>query len=123
MSTTTIKVKILTDCEFCDGKAYIPLGEAYDSNGGIYTRYIPCSYCEGSGLRTKYINLVDFIRLIESVDICQPDYKDMAEEEPLSQYIDNLEFAGIKIKENTECQTIMAQPHLQNHQQAGILVL
>jgi hypothetical protein len=95
MSTTTIKVKVLTDCEFCEGRAYIPIGEAEDPNGGIYTRYTPCSYCEGSGLRTKYINLVDFIRLMETIDICQPDYRAMAEEEPVSQYQDSREAAGI----------------------------
>ena len=96
MATSTIKVKILTDCEFCEGKAYIPIGEAEDTNGGIYTRYIPCSYCDGSGLRTKYINLGDFIRLTETFDICEPDYRAMAEEEPVSQYLDSLESAGIK---------------------------
>jgi hypothetical protein len=64
MSTTTIKVKILADCEFCDGKAYIPVGVTKDSNGEIYEQYQPCSYCEGSGLRTKYINLVDLIKYL-----------------------------------------------------------
>jgi hypothetical protein len=94
--STTIKVKVLTDCEFCEGKAYLPIGEAEDSNGGIYTRYIPCKYCEGSGLMSKYINLVDFIRLMESVDVCQPDYRALAEETIRSQYIDSLESAGLK---------------------------
>ena len=51
--SSTIKVKILTDCEFCEGKAYISVGEVEDPNGGIYTRYIPCKHCEGSGLQTK----------------------------------------------------------------------
>jgi hypothetical protein len=94
--STTIKVKVLTDCEFCEGKAYLPIGEAEDSNGGIYTRYIPCKYCEGSGLMTKYINLVDFIRLMETIDILEPDYKALAESEPTSQYLDSLESAGMK---------------------------
>jgi hypothetical protein len=93
--STTVKVKILTDCVFCEGKAYIPMGEAIDSFGGIYTKYIPCSYCEGTGLRTKYINLVDFIRLVESIDIMEPDYEAMAEREPTSQYVDSLESAGL----------------------------
>jgi hypothetical protein len=95
MSTTTIKVKILTDCEFCEGRAYIPIGEAEDFSGGIYTKYTPCIYCDGSGLRTKYINLVDFIRLIETIDIFEPDYKALAEIEPTSQFQDSSESAGI----------------------------
>jgi hypothetical protein len=83
--TTTIKVKILTDCEFCEGKAYIPVGKAIDSFGGEYTRYLPCHYCDGTGLRAKYINLVDFIRLMETIDICEPDFKALAEPEPTSR--------------------------------------
>jgi hypothetical protein len=94
--TNTIKVHVLSECEFCGGRAYLPIGEVADSKGGIYTRYIPCKYCEGSGLMTKYINLVDFIRLMETIDICQPDYRDLAEVEPVSQYIDSMESAGIK---------------------------
>jgi hypothetical protein len=96
MSTTTIKVKILTDCEFCEGKAYLPVGEAEAPDGGIYTRYIPCKYCEGSGLQTKYVPLVDFIRLMETIDIFEPDYKALAEVVMRSQYLDSLESAGLK---------------------------
>jgi hypothetical protein len=94
--TSTIKVKILTDCEFCEGKAYLEVGEEEDSNGGIYTRYIPCKYCEGSGLMTKYINLVDFIRLMEAIDIFEPDYKALAEESIRSEFIDSMQSAGLK---------------------------
>jgi hypothetical protein len=94
--TATIKVKILTDCEFCEGRAYLPIGEVEDSNGGSYTRYIPCKYCEGSGLISKYINLVDFIRLMEGIDIMEPDYRSLAEREAISQYLDSLESAGLK---------------------------
>ena len=93
---STIKVKIQTDCEFCDGKAYIPAGETKDSKGEFYTRYTPCSYCEGSGLREKYINIIDFIRLMETIDICEPDYKALAEVEPVSQYVDSMESAGLR---------------------------
>jgi hypothetical protein len=96
MATSTIKVKILTDCEFCEGKAYIPEGEEVDSFGGIYTKYIPCKHCEGSGLMSKYINLVDFIRLMETIDIFEPDYKALGEEVLRSQYIDSMESAGLK---------------------------
>jgi len=87
---------MLTDCDFCEGRAYIPIGEAEDSEGGMYTRYIPCSNCDGSVLRTKYINLVYFIRLIETIDVMEPDYRALAVEEPVSQYIDSLESAGIR---------------------------
>jgi hypothetical protein len=32
---------------------------------------------------------------METIDICQPDYRAMAEEEPVSQYQDSREAAGI----------------------------
>jgi hypothetical protein len=94
--TTTIKVKILTDCEYCKGKAYIPAREAKDSKGEIYTQYVPCRHCSGSGMSEKVVSLVEFIRLIETVDIFEPDYKSLAEREPISQYVDSLEAAGIR---------------------------
>ena len=95
MTTTTIKINILTECVYCDGKAYVPVGEVEDSKGEKYTRYIPCKYCEGSGLREKFINLVDFIRLMETIDIFEPDYRSLAEVEPTSEYQDSKESAGI----------------------------
>jgi hypothetical protein len=94
--TTSIKIKILTDCNYCQGKAYIPVGEAQDSKGGLYTQYVPCPQCGGSGHQEKYISLQDFVQLIETVDIFEPDYSQLSEREPVSQYVDSMEAAGLR---------------------------
>jgi hypothetical protein len=93
---STIKVKILTNCDYCQGKAYLPVSETVDTKGEFYTQYKPCPHCEGSGHQEKYISLVEFVRLIETVDIFEPDYEALAESEPVTQYVDSLEAAGIR---------------------------
>ena len=32
-----IKVQVLTQCKHCNGEAYLPMGEALDSQGRTYT--------------------------------------------------------------------------------------
>ncbi len=60
-----LKVQILAPCSHCNGKAYIPMGEAKDCNGHIFTRHVPCPYCEGSGNEPKWIDLADFAKLLQ----------------------------------------------------------
>ena len=60
-----IKIQILTHCEYCGGKAYLPAGEAVSNSGERYQRYVPCAQCEGSGRGTKWISLQDFIPLLK----------------------------------------------------------
>ena len=43
------KVHILTQCELCNGEAYLPNGEGEDYKGRKYTRYAPCPTCERPG--------------------------------------------------------------------------
>jgi len=45
-----VKVHILATCSHCNGEAYQPVGETEDSQGHTYTRYTPCSICQGSGV-------------------------------------------------------------------------
>ena len=59
-----VKVQVLTKCEHCNGEAYLPMGEAEDSQGRTYTRYVPCPMCEGSGNEPKWISLDDFAKLV-----------------------------------------------------------
>jgi hypothetical protein len=59
-----LKVHILASCSHCNGKAYLPMGEAEDSQGHTYTRHIPCPYCEGSGNEPKWLELADFAKLM-----------------------------------------------------------
>lgn len=60
-----IKVKILSKCEHCDGKAYLPFKEAIDSKGEKYMQFLPCPKCQGSGMTGKCINLTEFKQLLE----------------------------------------------------------
>lgn len=93
--TTTIKIHIKITCKYCNGSAYIPIGQEKDYKGEFYTRYQPCSYCEGSGLASRWISLKEFINLIDKVDTFESDYLVLAEKEPVSQYQDSRESAGI----------------------------
>ena len=97
MSTTgRIRIKILDTCPRCEGIAYLPLADVEDEKGELYTRYITCSMCEGSGLVEKSISLTQFVQLIVSVDVFEPDYSSLAEKEPVTQCSDSLESAGLK---------------------------
>jgi hypothetical protein len=59
-----IKVQVLKQCEHCNGEAYLPMGDAEDSQGHKYTSYIPCPMCEGSGNAPKWISLDVFAKLL-----------------------------------------------------------
>jgi len=58
------KVHILTRCEHCQGQAYLPVGEAQDYQGNTYTRFAPCSSCDGTGKSGKWVELSEFARLL-----------------------------------------------------------
>ena len=93
-----IKIHILSTCTHCSGDAYLPSGEGEDANGHKYTRYIPCPMCEGSGNQTKWISLIEFIELFDeaaNIDPLEPDYQELAQELPVSQYQDSRDSAGI----------------------------
>ncbi len=49
----TIKVKILSKCQDCDGQAYLPSTMGLDSRGIEYQRYLPCPTCRGSSQTGK----------------------------------------------------------------------
>jgi len=93
--TTTIQVHIKTKCNFCNGEAYTPIGKAEDINGEIYTRYQACGYCQATGLRERWISLIDFVSMLDEVDPMEPDYEYLAQQEPTSQYRDSRDAAGI----------------------------
>ena len=62
----TTKVQIKTKCELCEGQAYIPVGEAEAYNGEKYIRHLPCSCCQGTGLESRWVNLPDFLHLLNA---------------------------------------------------------
>ena len=90
-----IKVRILDRCEFCDGEAYIFECEDVDAYGEIYARYRPCGMCRGTGNRSRWIDLRDFADLLERATLMEPDYLELARENPTSQYQDSRDAAGI----------------------------
>jgi DnaJ-class molecular chaperone len=64
-----LKVQVLVSCSHCNGKAYLPMGEAIDCQGNKYTRHMACSFCEGSGNEPKWLDLHDFAKLMKQ-SIC-----------------------------------------------------
>ena len=94
------KVHILDRCEFCDGEAYVFACEVVDANGEHYPRYLPCSYCLGSGEQARWVSLQQFLDLLEreaSKDPMQPDWLELSRSKPISQYQDSREAAGIAL--------------------------
>jgi len=67
--TTTIKIKIKTECQFCDGQAYLPQGEAESCTGELYIKHRKCGYCDGTGLMTKWISMIEFINRMDQTNV------------------------------------------------------
>jgi len=59
------KIHVLLKCEHCQGKAYLPEGEAEDYLGRKYIRYKPCPRCKGTGVSAKWVTLVELRQLLE----------------------------------------------------------
>ena len=59
------KIQVLLKCEHCQGKAYLPEGEAEDYMGRKYIRYKPCPRCKGTGMVAKWVSLVELRQLLE----------------------------------------------------------
>jgi len=93
-----IKVNILDRCEFCDGQAYLPEGEAVSADGERYTRYSPFYYCEGSGNQARWVSLNKFLDLLTSTasqDPMEPDWLELTNRRPTSQHRDSRDVAGV----------------------------
>ena len=90
-----IKVQILTRCEHCEGKAYLPAGEAESYTGKTYMRYEPCPQCQGSGKQTQWVSLREFANLLERAVSFEQDYLELASHKPVCQNADSCEAAGI----------------------------
>lgn len=93
-----IKVQILTRCSHCDGEAYLPAGEAQSASGERYTRYEPCTACQGSGKGTRWISLQVLLELLvdeAAKDPMSPDWLDLAQRKFESQYADSRDAACI----------------------------
>jgi hypothetical protein len=91
----SIKVHIADDCSYCQGKAYLQYKEAESCSGDSYTQYKPCSSCHGTGRQGSWITIAELARLIDQIDLFEPDYATLGEEEPIGQYLDSRESAGL----------------------------
>ena len=60
------KVYILDRCQYCDGQAYLPVGEAVDWKGEKFTRYLPCHMCQSTGKRGRWVSLPDFLEMLKA---------------------------------------------------------
>ena len=86
-----IKIHILAICSYCDGEAYLLTSKNSD-------RYLPCPVCKGSGENEKWVKLSELLDMLEKEaarDPMQPDYQALARQQPISQYQDSREAAGI----------------------------
>jgi hypothetical protein len=72
----------------------VPVSEATSSTGEPYIRHISCPACQGSGTQAKRVPLSEFADLLYA-DPMEPDYQRLAHMEPLSQFQDSREAAGI----------------------------
>ena len=59
------KFRILSKCGYCQGKAYLPEGEAEDYMGRKYIRYNPCPRCKGTGMAGKWVDIAELCLLLE----------------------------------------------------------
>lgn len=64
---TALKIQVLDTCPDCMGEAYVPVEEAEDWKGEKYMRHAPCSACGGSGKKTRWIELPEFLLYLEQV--------------------------------------------------------
>jgi hypothetical protein len=90
-----VKVQILTQCEYCEGEAYLPVGEAVSNTGETYQRFQPCTVCKGSGKQTRWVDLREFAELLDRALSLEPDWQELAQQPFATQYADSCDAAGI----------------------------
>ena len=61
------KIQILTTCQACSGKSYIPMWEEISMAGHKYIRHNPCPACDGTGKQTHWIDLHEFTRMLTAI--------------------------------------------------------
>ena len=63
------KIPILTTCQACNGRAYVPVGEEVNLTGAKYIRHRPCFACQGSGKQTRWINVQEYAMLLHAIAV------------------------------------------------------
>lgn len=90
-----IKVQIQKRCVPCHGEAYVYVGKFIDADGQEYPRYLPCTSCDGTGEMVEWIDLKEFHEMLDRAVAMEPDWQELASQEPMTQYKDSCEAAGI----------------------------
>jgi len=67
------KIHVLDICEFCNGEAYMFIGEDVDARGDTFDRYQPCEMCHGSGNRSKWLGFREFSSILEYFTALEPN--------------------------------------------------
>jgi hypothetical protein len=62
-----VKVHVLLKCRACNGAAYLPVEEETDWMGQKYLKHRACATCEASGLEERWLELPDFLLLLEQL--------------------------------------------------------
>ena len=89
-----LKVLILDRRKYCDGEAYVFVGE-YKDEWGEHPVYRPCSVCQGRGEMENPISLKAFTDLLDRATSMEPDWATLGREKPISQTQDSRDAAGI----------------------------
>ena len=60
------KIQIMTTCKACSGVTYLA-ARVTAEDGNIHTTYQPCYACRGSGIQFAWIDLREFVRLLDAI--------------------------------------------------------
>jgi len=63
------KIQILTTCQACSGKAYVPVGEEVSPTGVKFIFHRRCIACNGSGLKTHWVPLDELARMLTAIAV------------------------------------------------------
>jgi len=61
------KIQILTTCQACNGRAYVPVGDEVSPSGARYICHRPCFACQGSGKQTRWMDVQEFTMLLHAI--------------------------------------------------------
>jgi hypothetical protein len=89
-----LKILVIDRCKFCDGEAYVFVGESEDADGVKHPVYLPCHVCKGSGETEKQVTLREFADLLERAIAFEPNYAELAKQNPVTNYRDSRDAAG-----------------------------
>jgi hypothetical protein len=79
-----LKVLVIDRCEYCDGEAYVFIGQ-YKDELGEHPIHRPWLVCEGRGEMEKLISLQEFADLLDTATAMEPDWAELGRRKPINQ--------------------------------------